>query len=115
MQRLDGRKPDQESGRALGRWLIPALAACVLIGAVLATAVHDSPRPHATLDTEKVERAIEHSILAQRGKYAQVTCPSGTPQHLGLAFSCAALVGRETTRFRVTELDGAGNVRYEAR
>lgn len=67
------------------------------------------------LNTEKVERAIEHSSLAQRGRRAQVTCPSGVHQKKGLVFSCTALVGPGSTRFVVTERDGSGHVHYEAR
>jgi hypothetical protein len=62
-----------------------------------------------------VERAIEHSSLAQREKHAQVSCPSGVHQKKGLVFSCTAVVGRERTRFVVTELDASGHVHYEAR
>jgi hypothetical protein len=32
-----------------------------------------------------------------------------------LLFSCTAVVGRNSTRFVVTQLDGSGRVRYEAR
>lgn len=67
------------------------------------------------LNTEKVERAIDHSSLAQRGSHAQVTCPSGVHQQKGLVFRCTALVGHGSTRFVVTEVDGAGHVHYEAR
>ena len=72
----------------------------------------DSP---TILDTEKVERAIEHSSLTQRGTDAQVTCPSGVHQKAGLTFSCTALVRNDETRFVVTQLDGSGRVHYEAR
>jgi hypothetical protein len=67
------------------------------------------------LDTHKVEQAIERSALAQRGEHAQVTCPTGVHQANGLVFSCTAVVGRASTRFIVTELDGSGHVHYVAR
>jgi Domain of unknown function (DUF4333) len=66
------------------------------------------------LDTEKIERAIEHSVLAQRGTHVQVSCPSGVRQTKGSVFSCTVIEGG-TARFVVTQLDGSGHVRYEAR
>jgi hypothetical protein len=71
-------------------------------------------RPVTILDTERIERAIEHSSLAQSARRAQVSCPSGVHQKKGLVFFCTAVVGSSTTRFVVTELDGAGHVHYQA-
>jgi hypothetical protein len=67
------------------------------------------------LNTEKVERAIEHSTLAQRGVHAHVSCPSGVRQGKGRTFACAAVTKHRSTRFVVTQLDGSGQVHYEAR
>jgi hypothetical protein len=67
------------------------------------------------LNTEKVERSIEHSISVQRGKTATVSCPSGVHQKQGLAFSCTALVKNASTQFDVTQRDGGGHVSYLAR
>jgi hypothetical protein len=67
------------------------------------------------LNTEKVERAIEHSVAVQRSKTATVSCPSGVHQKKGLVFSCTALVKNASTQFVVTQQDGAGRVRYVAR
>lgn len=67
------------------------------------------------LNTEKVERAIEHSVFAQRDKKATVSCPSGVHQKQGITFSCIATVKRVDTQFVVTQQDGAGRVRYAAR
>jgi hypothetical protein len=67
------------------------------------------------LNTEKVERAIEQSSLAQRHQHARVSCPSGVHQKKGLVFACTAATASGKTEFTVTELDGGGNVRYEAR
>ena len=99
------------------------LAACVLLTVSLALAAcgsSGSSTPSASvspmiLNTEKVERAIEHSSLAQRGKHAQVSCPSGVHQKQGLVFFCTAVVKHRSTRFVVTELDGRGHVHYVAR
>ena len=92
------------------------LAAGTLVAASLAlSACGSSPSP-TILNTEKIERAIEHSSLAQRGKQAHVTCPSGVHQNKGLAFSCTGVLGSgSATRFVVTQLDGSGHVHYEAR
>ncbi len=91
------------------------LGAGLLVPASLALAACGASGSTTILNTEKVERAIEQSILAQRGKRAHVTCPSGVHQKRGLTFSCTAVLGGEDTRFVVTQRDGAGHVRYEAR
>jgi hypothetical protein len=92
-----------------------SLFAGVLVATGLALSACGSSEAPTILNTEKVERAIEVSTLTQRGKHAQVTCPSGVHQTKGLAFDCTAVVGRGSTRFVVTQLDGAGRVHYEAR
>jgi hypothetical protein len=66
------------------------------------------------LNTEKVERAIEASSLAQRHKRVHVSCPAGVHQKKGLVFNCTTLSTGRKTRFVVTELDDAGRVHYEA-
>jgi hypothetical protein len=66
------------------------------------------------LDTQKVERAIEQSSFAQRGRLPQVSCPSDVRQEQGSTFDCTAFVNRAGTRFVVTQLDDDGNVHYEA-
>jgi hypothetical protein len=92
-----------------------SLIAGGLVAASLALgACGSSVAAPAILNTEKIERAIEHSSLTQRGKHAQVSCPSGVHQKRGLVFSCTAVVGRGSTRFVVTELDGSGQVHYAA-
>jgi hypothetical protein len=96
--------------RRLGR--PPAVG--VLLAASLAVTACGSSRAPTILNTEKVERAIEQSSLAQRGIRAQVSCPSGVRQQKGLVFSCTAVVKRGSTRFVVTELDGSGHVHYKA-
>jgi hypothetical protein len=93
-------------------------ATCALVaGVLLATGCGGSSDsgPTTILDTEKVERAIEQSSLAQRGQEAHVTCPSGVHQSKGLVFSCTALVGKASTTFEVKQLDGSGRVHYAAR
>jgi hypothetical protein len=108
---------DPTMSRRRGRWRI----AGVLVAASLTVTACASSGPPTVLktptilNTEKIERAIEQSSFVQRGKRAQVSCPSGVHQKKGLVFSCTAVVKRDSTRFVVTELDGAGHVRYEAR
>lgn len=95
----------------LGRRLVTgALVAASLV----ATACGSSEAP-TILNTEKIEREIERSSLAQRGAQARVSCPSGVLQEKGSTFDCTAVVARDRTRFVVTQLDGSGHVRYEGR
>ena len=100
-----------EARRRLGR----SLVAGALVAASLAVTACGSAGSTTILNTEKVERAIEQSSLAQRGKHAQVSCPSGVHQKKGLVFFCSATVSHANTRFTVTELDGSGHVHYAAR
>ncbi len=71
--------------------------------------------PLVALDTARVQRAIEASVLAQRGLHARVACPAGVLQHKGLVFTCTARVGGKHYPFSVTEVDGHGHVRYIGR
>ncbi len=90
-----------------------------VVGAVVAASFavascggsNDAP---TILNTEKVERAIERSSFAQRNKRVHVSCPSGVHQKKGLVFACTASSSKGSTRFTVTEVDGAGRVHYEA-
>jgi hypothetical protein len=100
-------KPSRRCGRSV--------AAGVAVAASLAVTACGSSVSPTILNTEKVERAIEDSSLAQRGKHAQVSCPSGVHQKKGLVFHCTAVVQRDSTRFVVTQLDGSGRVHYVAR
>jgi uncharacterized protein DUF4333 len=86
----------------------------VLLAATLAVSACGSSEAPTILNTEQVERAIEHSSLAQRGKHPRVSCPSGVHQKTGLVFSCTAVFHGTRTRFVVTELDSSGHVHYAA-
>ncbi|HVE67971.1 MAG TPA: DUF4333 domain-containing protein [Solirubrobacteraceae bacterium] len=90
-----------------------ALAPILALG--LAAAGCGSSEPPTILDTEKVERAIERSSVAQRATRPRVSCPAGVHQKSGSVFSCTAVVAKVSTRFVVTQLDGSGRVHYEAR
>jgi hypothetical protein len=72
-----------------------------------------NPAPLVVLDIGRVERAIRTSILAQRHLRATVSCPPEVLQRSGTAFSCDATVNGKRYPFSVTEVDGAGRVRYE--
>jgi hypothetical protein len=96
------------------RWLDRSSVGGVLVAVSLVGTACGSSGTTTILNTEKIERAIEHSSLVQRGAHARVSCPSGVHQKKGLVFSCTAVVGRGSTRFRVTELDGSGHVHYVA-
>jgi len=64
------------------------------------------------LNTVRVERAIEASILAQRHLASSVSCPVNIVQKAGVVFDCVASVrGRQFTVV-VTETDGNGHVVY---
>jgi hypothetical protein len=91
------------------------LVLALIVGSSLVLAACGSSESITTLDSEKIERAIAQSSLAQRGQHAQVSCPSAIPQMEGVKFSCTAVVGLVSTRFVVVEQDGFGHVRYEAR
>ena len=86
----------------------------VLVVVSLAAGACGSSPPPVILDTEKVERAIERSSLAQRRQRVDVTCPSGVRQQKGKTFSCTAVGARGDTRFVVTQLNDSGQVHYEA-
>ena len=103
-----------ERPKAPTRWRGRSLVAGLLVAASVAVSACGSGAP-TILNTEKVERSIEQSSLAQRGKRAQVSCPSGVEQKKGSEFSCTATVKGDSTRFAVTQLDGAGHVYYQAR
>ena len=96
-------------------WLGRSCVAAILAATSLAVTACGSSGPPTILNTEKVERAIEQSSLAQRGRHVQVSCPSGVHQKKALVFSCTAAHDTGPTRFVVTQLDDAGHVHYEAR
>jgi hypothetical protein len=90
--------------------------AVVALGAASLTVTACGPAASTTiLNTEALERVIEHSTVSQRGIHTRVSCPSGVHQEKGLVFSCTAVAARGDTRFVVTQLDAAGRVHYSAR
>jgi hypothetical protein len=69
----------------------------------------DKPKP---LDTERVERAIENSILQKRKLVASVSCPSNIERKKGKRFRCMATYRGGRTPFLVTQRDDSGSVNY---
>jgi hypothetical protein len=63
------------------------------------------------LNTERVERSIEGSILAQRDLASMVSCPVNIVQ-AGVAFDCQATVRGRQFRVVVSETDSNGHVTY---
>ena len=82
-----------------------AAAALVLAGC----GGSDKPK---VLDTERVERAIEQSILQKRHLVARVSCPSGIQREKGKKFRCLATYKGGRTPFLVTQDDDKGAVHY---
>jgi hypothetical protein len=70
--------------------------------------------PLVGLDIADVRRSIEASVFSQRGRHATVSCPAEVLQRAGLKFTCTAVVEGTSRRypFVVSEVDGAGHVRY---
>lgn len=64
------------------------------------------------LNTEAVERSIEHSILTQRHLPATASCPDNIVQKAGVVFYCYATVRHTRYPVMVTETDGNGHVTY---
>ena len=64
------------------------------------------------LNTERVERSIEASILAQRHLTATVSCPVNIVQKAGVVFNCQATVRGRQFPVVVTQTDGNGHVTY---
>jgi hypothetical protein len=81
----------------------------VLAAGALSACGSDRPR---ILDTERIERAIQDTILQKRHLRAQVSCPSGTEQRKGVVFTCIATYPRGQNPFVVTVDTDAGAVHY---
>ena len=64
------------------------------------------------LNTVKVERSIEASILSQRHLASTVSCPVNIVQKAGVVFDCVATVAKRQFPVVVTESDSNGHVVY---
>jgi len=103
------RRPETTRRRAsAGRRL---LALALAAGVLLAACGSSEPK----LDTGRVERAVQASILAQRGLRTTVTCPSDVPLKAGYSFTCNANLDVGTYPVTVVVTNSKGHVRYENR
>jgi hypothetical protein len=147
MRRMDkgpnaaGRTPqvtraaaEAPGGRGLGRRFRRARGSMLVAGATLAATVivsacggsssnnsSSSGGSGKPLDTSRVEKSIELSIVGQKHEHAVVTCPP-VEQKQGLTFTCYATgtVGSGAhkaafrTPFTVEQLNGKGYVYYHS-
>lgn len=94
------------------------IAAGFLAGAVamalvaLAAGLWNGTSKPVMLDTNRVAAAIESSIRAQRKLSSSVRCPVDIIQRRGILFECQAVVDARTYPVIVSEVDGAGHVRF---
>jgi hypothetical protein len=96
------------SGNGAGR----SLAALVATG-LLAAAIGCGGS--GSLDSTRIEKAIEVSVAQQRHVLSIAVCPSGIARQAGKQFTCTVTIGNgQQSRFLVTEKDDKGNVRYQA-
>jgi ABC-type phosphate/phosphonate transport system ATPase subunit len=86
-------------------------AAAMALVAVIAGLWNGTSSP-VILNTERVERSIEASILAQRHLASMVSCPVNIVQKAGVVFNCQATVRGRQFSVVVTETDGNGHVTY---
>jgi hypothetical protein len=112
--RIHDTNTNSKRAAPAGRWLGRSLVAGSLVATSLAVAACGSSNTVTVLNTEKIERAIEHSTLTQRDKKVAVSCPSGVHQKKGLQFTCTAVGKTGRTIFAVTQTNGAGQVHYQA-
>lgn len=95
-------------GRRIG------LATLLGVTALLGTACGSSNSTPAsrTLNAAPVERAIEQSILKQRGVSTQVACPADAPLQTSYQFVCLAHLDVGSYPVTVIELNANGGVKY---
>jgi hypothetical protein len=74
---------------------------------------YENSSPLVTLKIADVERAIT-GLLARDapGTAIAATCPREVIQRAGIRFTCTASSGSQLRRFRVTEVNGSGRVRF---
>jgi hypothetical protein len=79
--------------------------------------VYSSHAPLRTLDSSRIERAIEAAVRRRRRRLRSVSasCPRPILQEPGLAFTCVATYRGGSTSFSVTETDARGDVSITGR
>lgn len=86
-------------------------AAAMALVAVIAGLWNGTSNP-VILDTERVELAIQASILTQRHLHSSVSCPVNIEQRQGVRFYCQATVGRRAYPVLVSQVDDRGHVTF---
>ncbi|MBV8944027.1 MAG: DUF4333 domain-containing protein [Solirubrobacterales bacterium] len=99
-------------GRALGLVLAFMAGAGVLAAVAALAGWWNGTSTPVILNTVKVERSIEASILSQRHLASAVSCPVNIVQKSGVVFDCVATVGKRQFPVVVTETDSNGHVVY---
>jgi hypothetical protein len=93
-----------------------AIATLACAGTVAACGSSGSSKKKTKLDTARVARSIEQSILSQRHLRAAVVCPPSVPQEQGRTFECTATLKVKhrvvKTPFVVTIQNKKGFVTY---
>jgi hypothetical protein len=99
--------------------LVPALCCAALLSACGSSSSSKGTTAKTNLNTSRVARSIETSILTQRHLKATVTCPPLVPQEAGRTFECEAVTHAAkaphkatTTPFLVTIQNVKGYVTY---
>jgi hypothetical protein len=93
---------------------VPAISLLAVVVLVVAGGVAGcgSDKKPKILDTERVERAIQDSILQKRHLKATVSCPAGIEQKKGVTFRCTATYRGGQNPFVVTVDSSKGAVHY---
>jgi hypothetical protein len=115
--------------RARGGALIAALAGAALLsacGSSSSTSGTSGSAPTTDLNTARISKSIEESILKERHIHAKVSCPAVVPQETGKTFTCIATststtskggktsTATVTTPFTVTVQNSRGYVTYHS-
>ena len=85
-------------------------AAAVALAALMLTACGSNGL--ATLNTTRLARAIEQSIVERQGIRTAVSCPPGPPETAGYRFVCTAKLAVGSYAVDAVEIDSRGRVRY---
>jgi hypothetical protein len=105
-----------------GRGAIVAVAAlaCAALLSACGSSTSTTSTKATNLDTARVARSIEQSVLTERHLVVTVTCPVTVPQETGRTFVCTATGKSKTkpptainTPFTVTIQNSKGYVTYK--
>ena len=96
----------------LSRVRVPAISLLAILVVAGGVAGCGSDKKPKILDTERVERAIQDSVLQKRHLKATVSCPAGIEQKKGVTFRCTATYKGGQNPFVVTVDSPEGAVHY---